>query len=78
MRVESPGIAHGHVAPDIAQQLLLREHARGLRRERVQQRELLRREIDGLAVEPDTTRDRVDHGRPDAQYALAREVGRAT
>ena len=58
-------------APDVAQQLLLGEHACRLARERAQQRELLRRQLDlALAASRTSRDDRVDPKLADLKRAL--------
>src|SRR6476469_10133773 len=54
-------------APDLAQELVLREHPRRLAGEHAQQRELLLREGERLATQPCCTRLRVDVELADAQ-----------
>src|SRR5690348_10171710 len=71
MGVEGAGGALGGVAPDVLEQLRLREHARGVRGEGVQKRELLRRELDLTAGETHLAREGVDREIADPQRAAA-------
>ena len=64
MRVEGARSAEGHEAPHLAEQLLLREHARGVGRELGQQLELLRGKRDREAVDGDSTRRAVEGDGP--------------
>ena len=67
VRVERPRRAHRPEPPDVAEQLLLREHACRRRRQRAQQRELLLGQLDAPPAQPHLARRRVDLEVADAQ-----------
>jgi hypothetical protein len=60
VRVERPRLPERLESPHLAQELLLREDARGVRRELEQQLVLLRRQVDAGAVDGDPPRRPVD------------------
>src|SRR5581483_1903953 len=64
VRVERPRARPGPEAPDVAEQLVLREHAMRVRGEVEEQLVLLLREIDTPALEGDETGAAVDDERP--------------
>jgi hypothetical protein len=67
--VDGPGATHAAIAPDRAQQLLLRPDAGGLDGEHAQELELLLRQLDRLAVQQDAVRRGVDLQRAGADEA---------
>jgi len=69
--------AHQLEAPDVSQELLLREHASRLGGEHTQERELLRRELDLAVAERDVPRDRVDRELADPEQAARAALARA-
>ena len=60
MAVQRAGGAHRPKSPHRPQQLLLREHARGIRRQRAQERELLLGELHPTLAQPHLARRRID------------------
>ena len=66
VRVDRARPAHAAIAPDRAQQLLLRPHPRRLDREHAQESELLRRQLDLLAAQQHGVRGGIDLQRPGA------------
>ena len=71
VRVQRAGAAQRPEAPDRAQELVLREHARGVGGQRAHERELLLGELDRRAAQPDDPRRRVDFELADAQASRA-------
>ena len=67
MRLERPRRHVRPESPDVAQQLLAREDAVGVGRELHEQSELLRRQVDVLAVRHNPPRHAVDGERPDVE-----------
>jgi hypothetical protein len=71
VRVERARRAEGAEAPDVAEQLRLREDPRGLRGQRAQQRELLGRERHPHAAQAHLPAQRVEHQLPHPQQPRA-------
>ena len=63
MGVEGARPGLGAKAPDVAQELVLREDARRVGGELLQEQELLARQVDGLTAQGDRARDPVDDER---------------
>src|SRR5215211_1092961 len=70
MRVQGAGSSDREVAPDVAEKLLLAENASWVLRKRVQERELLRRQLDSPPAEPHRSRQRVDRELADPEQSL--------
>ena len=72
MRVERPRARERAIAPDVAEQLVLREDALRLGRERREQLELLAGEMDRLAANGDDAGGQVDREVADLEPLLRR------